>query len=109
MRSPDPGSGNHPLLHLGGRQPHRKDTAYPDFTFYRDLSAMSGDQASADGQPEPSTIRCRLSRNKRLEDVLDLVCWDSTPGVFESNVHHLVVHPGTDGELTISLYGLNGV
>src|SRR5438105_110681 len=104
MRSPVPGSGNHPLLHLDWREPHSKDTPFSDLTLHSDATVMPRDQAATYGEAQPGALRGSLRRIERLEDALDLLGRNTAAGVLETDVEVAAIHPRADDELTVPLH-----
>src|ERR1700730_5681143 len=73
--------------------------AGPQLTLHPDPSAVELDELPGEGQPEPRALNlllCRPDLSKLLEDRLLVLRRDAYPGVRDSNLGDLVMHPDAD-------------
>ena len=103
---------DHEQLHaasVGHGQGHAEHRGEPGFAAHVQLALMIGDDAVADGQPEPGAARRTLGREERVEDLGQHVRRDAGAVVLELRHGRPAVHPGAHRDVAVAAGGIGGV
>src|SRR4029077_3213530 len=75
------------------RQHEAEAGALVDFALHLDLSAVRGDDAMADGEPERGALAHGLGGEERAEDLVQVLARDAYAGVGHGEGHRIAAFP----------------